>query len=66
VGRSVMYGLGAAGGRGLSDVLDLIGHEVSTVMGLVGCRQSRDIDSGCLASQHGNPAIHVISERVAE
>ena len=66
VGRSVMYGLGAAGGRGLSDVLDLIGHEVSTVMGLVGCRQSGEIDSGCLASQHGNPAIHVISERVAE
>ena len=66
LGRSAMYGLGADGETGLSTVLDLIGHEASTVMGLLGCGQPAEIDSNCLASEHGTLPIHVVSERVAE
>jgi hypothetical protein len=35
-------------------------------MGLLGCRQPAEIDSNCLASEHGDLPIHVVSERVAE
>lgn len=55
LGRSVMYGIGANGAKGLSDILDLIANEASLTMGLVGHRRISQIDASCLASQHGLP-----------
>jgi L-lactate dehydrogenase (cytochrome) len=52
VGRSALYGLGAGGARGLSDILDLISAEASAVMGLAGHRQITDISADSLASAH--------------
>ncbi len=52
VGRSVLYGLGAGGARGLSDILGLISTEASAVMGLAGHRQITDIGADNLASAH--------------
>ena len=52
VGRSALYGLGAGGARGLSDILGLISTEASAVMGLAGHRQVTDISVENLASAH--------------
>ena len=52
VGRSALYGLGAGGARGLSDILGLISTEASAVMGLAGHRQVTDIDADILANSH--------------
>ena len=52
VGRSALYGLGAGGARGLSDILDLISAEASAVVGLAGHRQVTDINADSLASAH--------------
>ena len=52
VGRSALYGLGAGGARGLSDILGLISTEASAVMGLAGHRQVTDISAENLASAH--------------
>jgi len=52
VGRSALYGLGAGGARGLSDILDLISAEASAVVGLAGHRQVTDISADSLASAH--------------
>ena len=52
VGRSALYGLGAGGARGLSDILGLISTEASAVMGLTGHRQVTDISADNLASAH--------------
>ena len=51
-GRSALYGLGAGGARGLSDILGLISTEASAVMGLAGHRQVTDIGADNLANAH--------------
>lgn len=56
LGRSVMYAIGANGEKGLSDILDLIGNEASSIMGLLGCRTAPEITSACLAATHGHQA----------
>ncbi len=42
-GRAYLYGLGAAGERGVDHVLDLLGSDVRRVMALSGCRSIADI-----------------------
>ena len=66
LGRSAMYGLGAGGESGLSNVLDLISRETSAVMGLIGHKQPGQIDESCLVSQHEDLSVHAIPEKVAE
>ena len=52
LGRSVMYGIGANGASGLSDILDLIGNEASAVMGLLGHTNVNNIAQDSLAETH--------------
>ncbi|MDA9929794.1 alpha-hydroxy-acid oxidizing protein [Alphaproteobacteria bacterium] len=54
VGRSVMYGIGAGGADGLSQILDAIAAEASSVMGLAGQLRAADIDSNNLAASHAS------------
>ncbi|MBT6122043.1 MAG: alpha-hydroxy-acid oxidizing protein [Candidatus Puniceispirillum sp.] len=56
VGRSAMYGLGAGGGSGLADILDVISNEASSVMGLIGHKSVVDVGSANLASTHNAEA----------
>ena len=66
LGRSAMYGLGAGGGTGLSDVIDMISHETSAVMGLIGQQRPNMIDETCLANHASNLPNNVMSGRAAE
>ena len=66
LGRSAMYGLGAGGGTGLSNVLDMISRETSAVMGLVGQQRPNMIDETCLANHASNLSNNVMSGRAAE
>ena len=52
LGRSVMYGIGANGASGLSDILNLIGNEASAVMGLLGHTNVNNIARDSLAETH--------------
>jgi L-lactate dehydrogenase (cytochrome) len=52
VGRSALFGLGAGGAGGLSDILDLISTEASAVMGLAGHQKIAEISADSLASAH--------------
>ena len=52
LGRSIMYGIGANGASGLSDVLDLIENEASAVMGLIGHKNVNNINQTSLAQTH--------------
>ena len=52
VGRSALFGLGAGGAGGLSDILDLISTEASAVMGLAGHQKIAEISADNLASAH--------------
>jgi L-lactate dehydrogenase (cytochrome) len=54
LGRGAMYGLGAAGGSGLSDILDVISSEASSVMGLLGHKNVEEISATNLAAAHLN------------
>ena len=54
IGRSAMYGLGANGADGLSDIIDSFAREASSVIGLAGKTRMNDIDANCLASAHGH------------
>ena len=56
IGRSAMFGLGAAGATGLADILDSFAREASSVMGLAGKTKIGDIDTSCLAVAHGYSA----------
>ena len=66
IGRSAMYGLGAGGRAGLSDILDITSREVSAVMGLLGHRNPAGITENCLVSSHDELPIHALSEKAAE
>ncbi len=66
LGRSVMYGLGADGKTGLSSVIDMISHETSAVMGLVGQHRPNMINETCLASHTSNLPNSAMPERAAE
>ena len=66
LGRSAMYGLGAGGGTGLSNVIDMISHETSAVMGLIGQQRPNMIDETCLANHASNLPNNVMSGRAAE
>lgn len=57
VGRSAMYGLGAGGATGLSDILDLISNEASSVMGLIGKKSVTDVGKANLATTHTDQAF---------
>tara|TARA_B100001093_G_scaffold408880_1_gene397809 strand:- start:148 stop:1344 length:1197 start_codon:yes stop_codon:yes gene_type:complete len=52
IGRSAMFGLGARGAEGLSDIIDSFAREASSVIGLVGKTRMDDIDATCLAEAH--------------
>ena len=49
LGRSALFGLGAGGSEGLSDILDLISTEASAVMGLVGHQKITEISANNIA-----------------
>jgi L-lactate dehydrogenase (cytochrome) len=66
IGRSAMYGLGAAGRAGLSDILDITSREISAVMGLLGHRNPASISENCLVSSHDELPIHAMPEKAAE
>ncbi len=66
LGRSAMYGLGAGGGTGLSNVIDMISRETSAVMGLIGQQRPNMIDETCLAKHPSNLPNTVMSGRAAE
>ena len=57
VGRSAMYGLGAGGATGLSDILNLISNEASSVMGLIGKKSVTDVGKANLATTHTDQAF---------
>ncbi len=48
LGRSLLYGMGANGERGLEQVLELIVNEVRLAMAQLGCADIEDIDSSLL------------------
>jgi isopentenyl diphosphate isomerase/L-lactate dehydrogenase-like FMN-dependent dehydrogenase len=52
-----MYGLGAGGATGLSDILDLISNEASSVMGLIGKKSVTDVGKANLATTHTDQAF---------
>ena len=66
LGRSAMYGLGAGGGTGLSNVIDMISRETSAVMGLIGQQRPNMIDETCLAKHVSNLPDTAMSGRAAE
>jgi len=66
IGRSAMYGLGAGGRAGLSDILDITSREISAVMGLLGHRDPGGITENCLVSSHDELPIHALPEKAAE
>jgi L-lactate dehydrogenase (cytochrome) len=43
IGRAMLYGLGAAGGAGVTRALEIIHKELATTMGLCGVTQVSDI-----------------------
>ena len=48
IGRAWVYGLGARGERGVSEVLDIIGKGVRNAMALTGCASIKGIDRSIL------------------
>jgi L-lactate dehydrogenase (cytochrome) len=44
IGRSYIYGLGAAGQAGVAKAIDIIRQELDVSMALTGVRNVRDID----------------------
>ena len=66
LGRSVMYGLGAGGATGLSDILDLTGNEASAIMGLLGHTDIESIDRNSLASSHEHLSLRTVNRSIAE
>lgn len=49
LGRAFVYALAAAGGQGVSNLLDLIDKEMRVAMTLTGAKSIKDINSDCLA-----------------
>jgi isopentenyl diphosphate isomerase/L-lactate dehydrogenase-like FMN-dependent dehydrogenase len=47
-----MYAIGAGGARGLSEILDLIGNEASSITGLLGHKTLAGINEASLAKSH--------------
>jgi L-lactate dehydrogenase (cytochrome) len=48
LGRAFVYALGAAGGAGVSNLLDLIDKEMRVAMTLTGAKTIADITQDCL------------------
>ena len=48
VGRAYIYGLGAAGGRGVTRAIEILGADVSRTMKLLGCGSIAEIDRSFL------------------
>ncbi|MCO8043042.1 FMN-dependent L-lactate dehydrogenase LldD [Acinetobacter bohemicus] len=57
LGRAFVYALGAAGGAGVSNLLDLIEKEMRVAMTLTGARTIADITSDCLVKLEKEQAI---------
>lgn len=53
LGRAYIYALAAAGGAGVSNLLDLIEKEIRVAMTLTGAKSIRDISADSLASELG-------------
>ena len=53
IGRTALYGLGAAGGKGLDRIVDLLAEEASATLGLTGHTSLMDLTHACLATSHG-------------
>jgi len=45
LGRALLYGLGAAGEAGVSDVIDIFKDEIDRTMALIGCSEMGKLDS---------------------
>jgi L-lactate dehydrogenase (cytochrome) len=50
IGRSYIYGLGAAGEAGVTKAIEIIGKELDVTMALTGTKKLRDIDRRVLAN----------------
>ena len=48
LGRAFVYALGAEGGQGVSNLLELIDKEMRVAMTLTGAKSIQDINSDCL------------------
>ncbi|MDW7640694.1 alpha-hydroxy-acid oxidizing protein, partial [Klebsiella pneumoniae] len=48
LGRAIVYALAAAGGQGVSNLLDLIDKEMRVAMTLTGAKSISDINADCL------------------
>ena len=51
LGRSLMYGIGADGEKGLRKILDIIKDELSTALGLVGLTDISEVTSEIIAKK---------------
>jgi (S)-mandelate dehydrogenase len=51
VGRSVLYGLAAAGEPGATRALEILREEFTRTLRLCGCRSVKEVDSSLLAAQ---------------
>ena len=66
LGRSAMYALGAGGAAGLKQIMDLFHQEVSTVIGLLGCRHISELSAANIANLYDRPIPPVCFEGVSE
>lgn len=51
LGRSVMYGVGAAGQQGVSQVIEVLSNEISVALAQLGCPDINDLDHSVLVEQ---------------
>jgi L-lactate dehydrogenase (cytochrome) len=55
IGRAYLFGLGAAGERGVDHVVDLFDEGIRRTMALVGCRKATDLSSDLVAWRQAYP-----------
>lgn len=52
LGRTVIWGLGVAGQRGVEDVLSIVKHELNNSMALAGCSNVDDIEKNMVVHEN--------------
>ena len=57
IGRPYLYGLGAAGEKGVAKALEILRSEIERVMRLVGCRQIGDLDRHFIRSRRACSSV---------
>jgi L-lactate dehydrogenase (cytochrome) len=55
IGRAFLYGLGARGAAGVSEVIDIIGRELSVSLALTGHNDVRALSRECLLDARADP-----------